>query len=82
MEQLRRDGVHSFKRSINQNYFNFIPIAPDDPRMTRLRRLVPDFTQNTLDRYAIEDPDRDPSSCTYDQLEAPVPHELAEIFGL
>jgi ATP-dependent DNA ligase len=26
--------------------------------------------------------DRDPSSCTYDQLEAPVPHELAEIFGL
>ena len=27
-------------------------------------------------------PDRDPSSCTYDQLEAPVPVELAEIFGL
>jgi ATP-dependent DNA ligase len=26
--------------------------------------------------------DRDPRSCTYDQLEAPVPHELAEIFGL
>ena len=26
--------------------------------------------------------DRKPSSCTYDQLEAPVPHELAEIFGL
>ena len=27
-------------------------------------------------------PDRDPSSCTYEQLEAPVPAELAEIFGL
>jgi ATP-dependent DNA ligase len=26
--------------------------------------------------------DRDPESCTYDQLEVPVPHELAEIFGL
>ena len=26
--------------------------------------------------------DRDPASCTYEQLEAPVPHELAEIFGL
>jgi ATP-dependent DNA ligase len=26
--------------------------------------------------------DRDPRSCTYEQLEAPVPHELAEIFGL
>jgi len=52
----------NFKRTVNQNYFNFIPIAPDDPRMARLRRLVPDFTQNTLDRYAIEDPDRDPNS--------------------
>ena len=55
-------GEANFKRTLNQNYFNFIPIAPDDPRMERLRRLVPDFTQNTLDRYAIEDPDRDPSS--------------------
>jgi putative sugar O-methyltransferase len=55
-------GEANFKRTLNQNYFNFIPIAPDDPRMARLRRLVPDFTQNTLDRYAIEDPDRDPSS--------------------
>src|SRR5262249_60164336 len=26
--------------------------------------------------------DRDPASCTYDQLEVPVPHELAEISGL
>jgi ATP-dependent DNA ligase len=26
--------------------------------------------------------DRTPASCTYDQLEVPVPHELAEIFGL
>jgi hypothetical protein len=55
-------GEANFKRTLNQNYFNFIPIAPDDPRMERLRRLVPDFTQNTLDRYAIEDPERDPSS--------------------
>ena len=55
-------GEGNFKRTLNQNYFNFIPTAPDEPRMVRLRRLVPDFTQNTLDRYAIEDPDRDPSS--------------------
>jgi ATP-dependent DNA ligase len=26
-------------------------------------------------------PDRDPSSCTYDQLERPVPEVLAEVFG-
>ena len=55
-------GEENFKRTLNQNYFNFIPIAPDEPRMVRLRRLVPDFTQNTLDRYVIDDPDRDPNS--------------------
>jgi ATP-dependent DNA ligase len=26
-------------------------------------------------------PDRDPSSCTYDQLDTPVPMELADVFG-
>ena len=55
-------GEGNFKRTLNQNYFNFIPTAPDEPRMVRLRRLMPDFTRNALDRYAIEDPDRDPSS--------------------
>jgi putative sugar O-methyltransferase len=55
-------GERNFKRTLNQNYFNFIPTEFDEPRMVRLRRLVPDFTQNMLDRYAIDDPDRDPSS--------------------
>ena len=55
-------GERNFKRTLNQNYFNFIPTESDEPRMVRLRRLVPDFTQNMLDRYAIDDPDRDPSS--------------------
>ena len=27
-------------------------------------------------------PDREPSSCTYEQLDAPVPMELQEIFGI
>jgi ATP-dependent DNA ligase len=26
-------------------------------------------------------PDRDPRSCTYEQLEEPVPHDLADILG-
>ena len=26
-------------------------------------------------------PDRDPASCTYDQLDTPVPYELAKVFG-
>jgi ATP-dependent DNA ligase len=27
-------------------------------------------------------PDREPSSCTYEQLDVPVPMELQEIFGV
>jgi ATP-dependent DNA ligase len=27
-------------------------------------------------------PDRDPASCTYEQLETPVPIELHEVFGV
>jgi ATP-dependent DNA ligase len=26
-------------------------------------------------------PDREPASCTYDQLDTPVPMELADVFG-
>jgi hypothetical protein len=33
-------------------------------------------------RFARWRPDRDPSSCTYAQLEVPVPMELQEIFGV
>ena len=33
-------------------------------------------------RFARWRPDRDPSSCTYAQLDVPVPMELQEIFGV
>jgi ATP-dependent DNA ligase len=32
-------------------------------------------------RFVRWRPDRDPASCTYDQLETPVPEELAAVFG-
>jgi ATP-dependent DNA ligase len=32
-------------------------------------------------RFVRWRPDRDPASCTYDQLEAPTPEELATVFG-
>ena len=54
-------GEANFKRTLNQNYFNFIPIAADDARMVRMRRLVRDFAATTRE-YAIDDPDCDPSS--------------------
>jgi putative sugar O-methyltransferase len=55
-------GEANFKRTLNQNYFNFIPIGPDDPRMLRMRRLVRPLGKIRLDRYAAEDPDLDPAS--------------------
>ena len=33
-------------------------------------------------RFARWRPDREPSSCTYAQLDVPVPMELQEIFGV
>lgn len=54
-------GEANFKRTLNQNYFNFIPTSRDDARMTRMRRLTRGFDQNTSAQYVIHDPDRDPA---------------------
>jgi putative sugar O-methyltransferase len=55
-------GEANFKRTLNQNYFNFIPIGPDDPRMLRMRRLVKHVGRIQFDRYAMDNPDSDPAS--------------------
>lgn len=36
LEQLRRGGIQNFKRSINQNYFNFLPYSLLDPQLLKL----------------------------------------------
>jgi putative sugar O-methyltransferase len=59
---LNWSGEAQFKRTLNQNYFNFIPTGDDDPRMTRIRRLMRHVERSTLQRCVIEDPDRDPAS--------------------
>jgi putative sugar O-methyltransferase len=55
-------GEANFKRTINQSYFNFVPTAPDDAYMVRMRRLTGQLPRAALDAYEIEDPDCDPSS--------------------
>jgi putative sugar O-methyltransferase len=55
-------GEANFKRTLNQNYFNFVPTAPDDARMTRMRRLARHCRSNASEQYVVEDPDRDPTS--------------------
>jgi hypothetical protein len=71
-------GKANFKRNLNQNYFNFIPTSPNDPRMVRMRRLVGPLAKRmlivrmrrlmgplgtrTLGQYVIDDPDCEPTS--------------------
>jgi putative sugar O-methyltransferase len=54
-------GEANVKRTLNQNYFNFMP---DDARMRRMRRLAGDLGREVLEQYVIEDPDCDPASWT------------------
>jgi putative sugar O-methyltransferase len=54
-------GEANFKRTLNQNYFNFIPAGADDARMVRMHRLKRKLGETALRRYTIEDPDYDPS---------------------
>jgi putative sugar O-methyltransferase len=52
-------GEANFKRTLNQNYFNFIPTSPDDARMRRMRHLMRHHGQRVPARYVVEDPDCD-----------------------
>lgn len=36
--QLRHRGIENFKRSVNQNYFNFLPLSLADAQLFRLLR--------------------------------------------
>jgi putative sugar O-methyltransferase len=53
-------GEENFKRTINQNYFNFVPTSLLDPKILNLIRL---WTRHPSLRpliYGIKDPDQDP----------------------
>jgi ATP-dependent DNA ligase len=54
-------------------------------RAERVLEVSYDHLQGNRFRHACSfvrwRPDREPSSCTYDQLDTPVPFELAQVFG-
>jgi putative sugar O-methyltransferase len=62
MEQLRRDSLHGFKRSINQNYFNFVPHRFRDPQILALGRWWLSHVSSTPFRLKLTDPDLDRES--------------------
>jgi ATP-dependent DNA ligase len=54
-------------------------------RTERVCEVAYDHLQEERFRHATTfqrwRPDRSPASCTYDQLEVPVPAELSQVFG-
>ena len=67
LEQLRRFGMRRFKRCVNQNYFNYVPLGLRDPQLVGLLRY---FARTLLRRPPVfghvvarmVDPDRYPRS--------------------
>jgi putative sugar O-methyltransferase len=59
LEQLRRFGMPRFKRSVNQNYLNFLPIGLRDPQLRGLLwHFAPRFPIRTVLGLRMTDPDR------------------------
>jgi ATP-dependent DNA ligase len=56
------------------------PLRPELVAEVAYEHLQGDRFRHTA-RFVRWRPDRDPRSCTYDQLEVPVPFELREVFG-
>ena len=59
---------------------SFEPLRPELVVEAAYEHLQGDRLRHTA-QFRRWRPDRDPRSCTYDQLETVVPAELAEVFG-
>ncbi len=57
-------GEAHFKRTVNQNFFHFIPTDSGDPRIEHLTRLIPSAEVRTRPEYRLESPDCDPALWT------------------
>lgn len=58
--QLKRRGIENFKRSVNQNYFNFLPLSLADAQLGHLLREALLRGRLPLPRARLQDPDRGP----------------------
>ncbi|HEY9721737.1 MAG TPA: putative sugar O-methyltransferase, partial [Oscillatoriaceae cyanobacterium] len=57
IDQLLRGGIVNFKRTVNQNYFNWLPTDPSDNQFRSLLRLTAEHPD--ADAFAAEIDDRD-----------------------
>jgi len=54
-------GEANFKRTINQNYLNFIPASAEDPRIAHVGRVSLEEANADHPEYRMEAPDCDPN---------------------
>ena len=59
---------------------SFTPLRPERVVEVRYDHMEGDRFRHTA-QFVRWRPDRDPRSCTYEQLDEPVPHDLADILG-
>jgi ATP-dependent DNA ligase len=76
-----RTPRHSeFSRWSRQKDLTFTPLRPERVVEVRYEHMEGDRFRHTA-QFERWRPDREPSSCTYEQLEEPVTYDLAEILG-
>jgi ATP-dependent DNA ligase len=76
-----RTPRHSeFSRWSQGKDLTFVPLRPERVVEIRYDHMEGERLRHT-GQFVRWRPDRDPRSCTYDQLEEPVTYDLAEIFG-
>jgi len=76
-----RTPRHSeFSRWSREKDLTFTPLRPERVVEVRYEHMEGDRFRHTA-QFERWRPDRDPSSCTYEQLEEPVTYDLAEILG-
>jgi ATP-dependent DNA ligase len=83
-EETDGDGTHRRPGGLNRwnagKDMSFIPLRPQLVCEVRYDQLQGDrFRHNG--RFVRWRPDRDPKSCSYDQLEIPAAYDLADVFG-
>lgn len=79
-KQILASGINNFKRTINQNYFNWIPLGPQDNQFRALLRLTADFPSTEAFQAEIGDIGNLSSFFADDPLGSPGDREIYRLF--
>jgi ATP-dependent DNA ligase len=80
-EVARHPRSSEFSRWSHGKDLSFVPLRPERVVEVRFDHMEGDRFRHTA-QFARWRPDRDPRSCTFEQLEEPVSFDLAEILGV